>query len=195
MNKRSAIESKQRILKAALKVFSKRGYAGANVREIAGAAEISIGGVYLYFKNKEELYLSLIRDRIFEKSQKAKEIVDSGLSPRETLAAFVMHHIEYALQNRELIFIHLRDHGFTYDMNMKRKFFQQQTALLKTVIERGMRSGEFRKCNSLKTAKMIMSLLRGTVLSLALENEKEIKAAHIQDFILNGLLRKGRSST
>ncbi|MBI1810378.1 MAG: helix-turn-helix transcriptional regulator, partial [Nitrospirae bacterium] len=49
MNKRSGIESKKRILDAAMRVFSEYGYAKANMRMIAKASDISIGGLYLYF--------------------------------------------------------------------------------------------------------------------------------------------------
>jgi AcrR family transcriptional regulator len=191
MNRRSSKESKQKILDAALKVFSRRGYARANIRDIALSAGISTGGVYLYFHTKEELYLSLIRERIFDQNQKTKNIVDSGFLPQEALSSFINLYIEYALKNKELIFIHLRDHGFTYAMDIKKRFFKNQTALLKKIIDKGIRSGVFRKCNSFKTAKMIMFLLRGTVLSLTLENERDIKAQNIREFILHGLVFTG----
>ena len=43
-------------------VFSERGYAGASIELIARAAQLSVGAIYLYFRSKEDLYVSLIED-------------------------------------------------------------------------------------------------------------------------------------
>ena len=50
---------RQQILDAARTVFSQKGFSNATMEEIAGEAELSPGTLYLYFKNKEELYASL----------------------------------------------------------------------------------------------------------------------------------------
>ncbi len=64
MNKRSGAESKKRILDVAMRVFSEHGYSKASMRIIAKASGISIGGLYIYFKNKEDLYLTLVKSRL-----------------------------------------------------------------------------------------------------------------------------------
>jgi len=66
MNKCSAYESRQKIINVAEKIFSRYGYNGATMRMIAKEANISIGGLYLHFKNKEELSLFLLKKRIEE---------------------------------------------------------------------------------------------------------------------------------
>ena len=50
---------KQQILVAAKRVFSEKGFNKATMEDIAQEAELSPGTLYLYFKNKEELYASL----------------------------------------------------------------------------------------------------------------------------------------
>jgi AcrR family transcriptional regulator len=50
---------RQQIIVAAKKVFSEKGFNKATMDDIAGQAELSPGTLYLYFKNKEELYASL----------------------------------------------------------------------------------------------------------------------------------------
>ena len=62
MNKRSGIESRRKIMKAAKDVFFRHGYGETNIREISRKAGMSVGGIYLYFKSKEELYKSLISE-------------------------------------------------------------------------------------------------------------------------------------
>lgn len=55
-----AIDRRQRILDAALQVFSRRGYKDATVDEIAAASGTSKGGVYFHFANKEAIFLALL---------------------------------------------------------------------------------------------------------------------------------------
>jgi len=52
------------IQEAARTVFSERGYAGASIEIIARAAQLSVGAIYLYFRSKEDLYVSLIEDTL-----------------------------------------------------------------------------------------------------------------------------------
>lgn len=50
---------RQQIMVAAKRVFSEKGFSKATMEDIAQEAELSPGTLYLYFKNKEELYASL----------------------------------------------------------------------------------------------------------------------------------------
>jgi AcrR family transcriptional regulator len=56
------------IQEAARTVFAERGYAGSTIELIARAAKLSVGAIYLYFRSKEDLYVSLIEDalRVFD---------------------------------------------------------------------------------------------------------------------------------
>ena len=56
--------NRQRLLDAALEVFSQRGYHGATVEEIAARSGLSNGALYYNFRNKEELFLALFDQRI-----------------------------------------------------------------------------------------------------------------------------------
>ncbi len=55
---------RRRIQEAARTVFTERGYAGASIELIARAAQLSVGAIYLYFRSKEDLYVSLIEDAL-----------------------------------------------------------------------------------------------------------------------------------
>jgi AcrR family transcriptional regulator len=55
---------RRRIQEAARTVFSERGYAGASIELIARSAQLSVGAIYLYFRSKEDLYVSLIEDTL-----------------------------------------------------------------------------------------------------------------------------------
>ncbi|MBA2543374.1 MAG: helix-turn-helix transcriptional regulator [Deltaproteobacteria bacterium] len=53
---------RRRIQEAARTVFAEKGYAGASIELIARAAQLSVGAIYLYFRSKEDLYVSLVED-------------------------------------------------------------------------------------------------------------------------------------
>ena len=55
---------RRRIQEAARTVFAERGYGGASIELIARAAQLSVGAIYLYFRSKEDLYVSLIEDTL-----------------------------------------------------------------------------------------------------------------------------------
>src|SRR5215468_10670213 len=55
-------ENRRRIEKAALGLFTKQGFHGTNIREIAEKADISTGAIYTYYPTKEALFVSLVRN-------------------------------------------------------------------------------------------------------------------------------------
>lgn len=189
MNKRSGIKTKEKILDVAMQVFSTYGYAGANIRAIAKAAGISIGGVYLYFRNKEELYLNLVRERIEKQDLTTKETVASAGDPADALRAFLSVHLSHGVKHKELILINIREHGFAFGKEIKKKFFRSQIELLVTILSKGIRDRVFRECDTEETARIIMATLRGIVLTMVIEGESVITEKGLGDLMLKGLLR------
>jgi AcrR family transcriptional regulator len=55
---------RRRIQEAARTVFTDKGYGGASIELIARAAQLSVGAIYLYFRSKEDLYVSLVEDAL-----------------------------------------------------------------------------------------------------------------------------------
>ena len=83
----------QRILNAALQVFSRRGYRDASVDEIADAAGTSKGGVYFHFPNKEAIFLHLLdrtATRLLEKIETAIASQDDPLAKADTALLTVL---------------------------------------------------------------------------------------------------------
>jgi AcrR family transcriptional regulator len=112
MNKRSGIESRKKIIDAAMYVFSRQDFMKATIREIAKYAGISIGGVYLYFKNKEDLYKSLINERMRDIDAQLRITARDAGSATEALSDFLtLLHLENALKHKEFILLHVREHA------------------------------------------------------------------------------------
>jgi len=188
MNKRSGLESKKIIMQAAMDVFSSHGYAGANIREVAEKAGVSVGSIYLYFKNKEELYRNLLVENRREMAERTATAVESARDASQALSNFLRLYLDYAMKHREFIMLHIREHGFTFDLKEKRQFFLSQRSLIERIIDKGVRSGEFRKCNVRETAKLVMGSLRGITLSMALDEDGFVKPAVVDDFFFRGVL-------
>jgi len=189
MNKRSGIKSRKRIIDAAMDIFSRKGYAAANIREIAKTAGISVGGVYLYFKNKEELYKSLIQDKRREMGARIEMAIEKAESEAKALSNFLGLYLDYAQKHKEFILLHIREHGFAFGVAEKKKFFTKQRELVEKILQRGIQSGEFRKCNANDMAKIIMGSLRGIVLSMALDDNVTITPKMLNEVLFYGLAR------
>jgi AcrR family transcriptional regulator len=81
--RRTQAERRQAILDAALAVFAEHGYEAARLDEVARRAGMAKGTLYLYFKDKQALFESLIRsaiDPVLERLQEVSEVPDLPLS-------------------------------------------------------------------------------------------------------------------
>jgi len=56
---------RDQIIDAAIQVFANKGFAGANVADIAAAIGVSKGTIYLYFKSKEDIFTTILTERSF----------------------------------------------------------------------------------------------------------------------------------
>ena len=74
------LDKRERILRAAVKVFARKGFYAARVSEIAKAAGVADGTIYLYFENKDDVLISLFDDRLTRRiAVLEREIVTEGL--------------------------------------------------------------------------------------------------------------------
>lgn len=193
MNKRSGIESKKKIIAVATRIFSEHGYAKASMRMIAQASGISLGGIYLYFKNKEDIYLTLIKSKLDDLAAEIKDGLRDINDPSVAIKTFIAIYLNYAKKYRELIFIQGKEHGFTFGIEIKKKFFRKQRKLVEDIIKEGIRLGIFQRCNVAEAAKIIIGALRGFVLSIVVEADALFSPKECGNLILTGLLRrKGR---
>ncbi|CAM3492708.1 TetR/AcrR family transcriptional regulator [Marinicrinis lubricantis] len=82
---RNTGEKDRLILSGALRVFSEKGFHKARISDIAKAAGVADGTIYLYFKNKEDILVSLFRARLGELVGKFKESLKPDASAVEAL--------------------------------------------------------------------------------------------------------------
>jgi AcrR family transcriptional regulator len=190
MNKRSGVDSRNNILNAALGVFSEYGYRGASMRMIASRADISVGGLYLYFKNKEQLCVTLMHGRLDELSGSLREAVTGIDNPVEAITRYISVNLEYATKDKEMILAQSRGQGFAFAIELKKRFLGKQRSLIEGIIRKGVENGQFGPCNVKEAAKVVLGTLRGFVLSIVIDQDKYFSPREYTRLILQGLLRR-----
>lgn len=173
---------------AAGKVFSEYGYRGASMRMIAKESGVSLGSPYLYFRNKEQLYITLLKGRLDDLARNTRDAVKDIEDPALALAAFVSMRLDYARKHRELILLQGKEHGLDFGIKVKRHFFRQQREIVKSIIQKGIASGRFRECDVEEVSKVIVCVLRGFILSIIVEPDVLFSARQCGELFLKGLL-------
>ncbi|WP_369201094.1 TetR/AcrR family transcriptional regulator [Streptomyces sp. PU-14G] len=109
----AAPSRREQILGEAARLFAERGFHGVGVDEIGAAVGISGPGLYRHFAGKDAMLAELlvgISERLHEGGRRrAEESLAAGLGPEEALDALIEGHIDFALDDRELITLHDRE--------------------------------------------------------------------------------------
>jgi AcrR family transcriptional regulator len=95
------LERRKSILIAARDLFYEKGYQMTTVEEIADAADVSKGTVYLYFTSKDELYVSAVLEGFQIVDDMMTEILATDMSTVEKGKAVFLAFVEYCMKNRE----------------------------------------------------------------------------------------------
>src|SRR4051794_4495483 len=91
---------KDAILRAAIDVFAERGYFNAQVADVARAAGIAAGTVYLYFRSKDDLLVSIFERTMRRCLAEAQASADRSRDPRERLRHFARLHLAHLGRDR-----------------------------------------------------------------------------------------------
>jgi TetR/AcrR family fatty acid metabolism transcriptional regulator len=146
MPRRRTDDKRQRILRAATRVFARKGYFASRVSDIARRAGVADGTIYLYFRNKDDILVSLFDEVMAEHIAKGRLEVEALSGARERLHAIAAHHLRLFGENQDLAVV------FQVELRQSTKFMERFTAswfkdyldLLTEVIEEGQRDGSLR---------------------------------------------------
>ena len=100
-----ANDTKERILEAALEMFSKNGYAGTNIRELSASLGLVKSGVYKHFESKEAIWNALLDKMIAyyeERFGSAEHLPPVPDSPEE-LVAMTMRMVNFTVHDEKII--------------------------------------------------------------------------------------------
>lgn len=153
---------RQRLLDAALQLFSSKGYAATSVRELVEAAGVTKPVLYYYFKNKEGLYLALMGDGLAEFHQVAEQARLAPGSVRERICGYCTALLDIfvgRLPVARLIYaIYYGPPQGAPHIDFEASFSTMLTHMEQLVGE-GISTGEFREVDPVDTAWAIVALL------------------------------------
>jgi TetR/AcrR family transcriptional regulator len=97
------------ILRAAEVVFGEYGFHAASIEQIATAAEFATGTVYLYFRDKEALYIELFEEKVRELSDLIHERTTNVADPIRALQQLVTARMDFFERNRSFFRLYARE--------------------------------------------------------------------------------------
>src|SRR3954469_21253149 len=107
------------ILRAAIDVFAGRGYFNAQVADVARAAGIAAGTVYLYFRSKDDLLVSIFEQTVRDAIDQGRAIVAPLADPGEQLRAIARVHLDRMGRDRPLAVV------FQVELRQSTKFMER----------------------------------------------------------------------
>lgn len=155
---------KSKILKTALSLFSSNGYTETKMSTIARSVGLSVGALYLRFKNKEELCLELINDQTEDFRRLINKLITSKKDPLQTLKAYVTLNLELAFQKQQLLSIFIREYTLPFIQPLKRNFFKTHHKIIQDILKAGIKKGIFMPIDTKQTASIIFASIRGVVI-------------------------------
>jgi TetR/AcrR family fatty acid metabolism transcriptional regulator len=185
-------DKRDRILRAAVKVFAKSGFHAARVSEVAKAAGVADGTIYLYFKSKDELLISLFEDRV----ERLLTYMKEELPKLEGAPARLRRVIELQLglldgerDLAEVVTVILRQSSKLMKEYAAPKFTAYLDAIARVVSE-GQRAGDFREDVSPGlVARATFGALDGVALTWALGKAEQGALSRNAGQLANVLLR------
>jgi TetR/AcrR family fatty acid metabolism transcriptional regulator len=137
---------RDRILQAAERVFASKGFYGAKVSDIAGVAGVADGTIYLYFKSKDDLLISLFEAQMDRVLSELRSAVGEGVDATEKLRRFCRAYLSLVESNRhaaEVITIELRQSA-KFMKEYRNPKFAEFLKTLASVIAEGQEQGRLR---------------------------------------------------
>lgn len=161
---RDGDETRRVILKAGIAEFSRHGYGGATVERIVRRAKRNERSLYYHFGNKEGLYVAAL-EYLYEKQMLAEQALDLGkLSPPEAMRALVRFTWFYYRDNPELLSL-LNTENLYKAQHLKKSsdrvkaIASPKMRLLEELLERGVKSKDFRRGTSADNLFLLISSL------------------------------------
>jgi TetR/AcrR family fatty acid metabolism transcriptional regulator len=185
-------DKRERILRAAVKVFAKGGFHAARVSEVAKAAGVADGTIYLYFKSKDELLVSLFEDRVERLLTYLREELpklEGGPARLRRVIELQLGLLEGERDLAEVITVILRQSSKLMKEYAAPKFLAYLDAIAKVVSE-GQKAGEFREDVSPHlVARATFGALDGIALTWALGKAEQGALGRSAGQLANVLLR------
>lgn len=149
---------KELIINAAIKVFADKGFYTANVADVAKEAGVADGTIYLYFKNKDDLLISLFETKMEEILLRFSSLLDSTRNAEEKLRQFIHLYFQMIEEDQNLAEV------FQVELRQSDKFLKDYhnqkfidfLNLIGDILHQGQSDGQFKTDINIHTMKLII---------------------------------------
>jgi len=193
-NDRKNTDKFNRIIRAAVKIFARKGFFNSKVSEIAREAKVADGTIYLYFQNKDDILISLFEILMDSILLDIKEKLAEEPDPVQKIKLFALHHLQILRTNQEaaeVIQVELRQ-STKFMKEYKNEKFLQYLNIISDIVKEGQKKGIFREDIVPGVAKRAFfgaldEMSRYWVLSSKKQYDIETAAEQISGLFINGM--------
>jgi AcrR family transcriptional regulator len=201
MRRRRKAERPKEILEAAFVEFSRNGYAATTLDQIAERAGVTKGTIYVYFENKEHLFISMVREVMRAALDTVHEMFETHEGSTADLLraqfSFIYQHIVEDRRRREVVRMLIAEAPRFPELadRYHEEILRPCLDMLRQAIQRGIDRGEIRQSSIINSPQVVIAPIALVDLWLMMFDDRQpldLKAyfdAHL-DLVLNGLLAK-----
>lgn len=183
----------QQIIEAAVEVIAKNGYHGSQVSKIAKEAGVADGTIYLYFKNKEDILVSVFEEKMGQFIEKIANETSKQSNADQKLKVLIEMHFSQLENNPELAIVtqlELRQSDPSLRMQIN-NVLKAYLNVIDEIIEEGINDNQFRNdINPALIRQMIFGTLDEVVTNWVMKERKyelRAQADDVHKFLTNGL--------
>lgn len=138
-------EGREYVFETAAGVFARKGYHETTVDELAQAIGVAKGTIYYHFKNKEELYLALIREGSNLLEEQLRQAMDGAATPLDKIKNIIKSQLHFYEKEKDIVFLFLKE---LCGAHLRREILAGMLSgclgIIRSVIEEGSKDGVFR---------------------------------------------------
>jgi len=174
---REYLAHREEILSAAEKVFAAKGFFPTTMSDIARQAEFGTGTLYKYFKSKEELYFTLIDEKVEEINRLVKAELSQRNSAVERIKKVLRLQFEFIERNRDFFRIYISERSrfeWTVKDDLGKGLHEKMVSyidILSEVIRQGIKKGEFRSTDPRDLAHAFVGIVNSFVFEWLISRE------------------------
>lgn len=165
----------KKIVDAAVIVIAENGYHQAQVSKIAKEAGVADGTIYLYFKNKEDILVSVFREKMAIFVNNLSVILEKDLNTSEMLFKMIDNHFRVLHDDRHLAIVtqlELRQSGKKLRQRIN-EVLKEYLDLLDRILVKGIDNGELDQTMDVRLARqMVFGTIDETITSWVMNDQK-----------------------
>ncbi|MBD3860344.1 TetR/AcrR family transcriptional regulator [Bacillus sp. 28A-2] len=181
------------IIDAAVVVIAENGYHQSQVSKIAKQAGVADGTIYLYFKNKEDILISLFKEKMGQFIERMETDIQKKPSAKEKLLLLIEEHFRMLAQNHHLALVtqlELRQSNLELRQKIN-EVLKGYLNMLESILAEGKKTGEFRQNLDVRLARqMVFGTIDETATTWVMNDQKydlPALAENVHDLLLNGI--------